>query len=178
MANYEINNIYDIATAFITDQNTTVTAKNTDSEITYIFTTNVLGKQPYSLTIHAIKKAPEKLQSASASPMSDGRIYREDKIFTKKHYGQIKLSTKTTYSISCITTEFETNLLTYTTKHEVGSALDKRQSDMNRFITRWRSKKFFNIVEMSEMRISGKLKTTDNSAQLFNMIYRLKENQK
>ena len=83
MANYEINNIYDIATAFITDQNTTVTAKNTDSEITYIFTTNVLGKQPYSLTIHAIKKAPEKLQSASASPMSDGRIYREDKIFTK-----------------------------------------------------------------------------------------------
>lgn len=178
MANYEINDIYDIATAFITDQNTTVTAKNTDSEITYVFTTNVLGKQPYSLTIHAIKKAPEKLQSASASPMSDGRIYRENKIFTKKHYGQIKLSTKTTYSISCITTEFETNLLTYTTKHEVGSALDKTQCDLRRFMTRIRCKKFFNLLDLAEKRISGQIATTDNSKQIFDMIYRLKQNTK
>ena len=110
--------------------------------------------------------------------MSDGRIYTEKRKFKKKNYGTITLSAEKEYRICGEPTKINDKLLTYTTKHEVGSALDKRQSDMNRFITRWRSKKFFNIAEMAEMRISGKLKTTDNSAQLFNMIYRLKENTK
>lgn len=178
MANYEINDIYDIATAFITDQNTTIKAKNTETELTYTFTKNGLDGHSYHLTIHAVKKSPQKLQQASAHPMSDGRIYTEHKTFTKKHYGEIKLSIENNYHINCQPTKVETNLLTYQTKNEVGSALDKKQSDMNRFITRWKSKKFFDTLELAEKRIIGKIETSDNSKQIFDMIFRLKTKQK
>lgn len=174
MANYEINDIYDIATAFITDQNTTIKAKNTETELTYTFTKNGLDEHSYHLTIHAVKKSPQKLQQASAHPMSDGRVHTEHKTFTKKHYGEIKLSIENNYHINCQPTKVETNLLTYQTKNEVGSALDKKQSDMNRFITRWKSKKFFDILNMAESRMCNKIKTTDNSAQISNMLHHIR----
>lgn len=178
MANYEINDIYDIATAFITDKNTTVTAKVSEKEINYTFTRNGLGEYPYILTISATRKAPTRTQETSAHPMSDGRVHTQKRIFKKKNYGTVNVSTQKAYNICCEPVKMKKDLLNYTTKHEVGSALDKTQCDLKRFISRMRSPKFFNIVDLAEKRIAGKIETRDNSKQIFDMMFRLKENQK
>ena len=178
MANYEINDIYDIATAFITDKNSTVTAKVSEKEINYTFTRNGLGEYPYILTISATRKAPSLTQETSAHPMSDGRVYTQKRIFKKKNYGTISVSTQKAYNICCEPVKMKKDLLNYTTKHEVGSALDKTQCDLRRFMTRIKSRKFFNLLDLAEKRISGQIATTDNSKQIFDMIYRLKENTK
>ena len=94
--------------------------------------------------------------------------------YIEKHYGEIKLKRGTASSDG-----YGTRILTeYTTKHEVGSALDKTQCDLRRFMTRIKSRKFFNLLDLAEKRISGQIATTDNSKQIFDMIYRLKENTK
>ena len=178
MANYEINDIYDIATAFITDKNTTVAAEVSEKEINYTFTRNGLGEYPHILTISATRKAPAWTQEASAHPMSDGRVYTQKRTFKKKNYGAINVSTQKNYHICCEPIKIKKDLLNYTTKHEVGSALDKTQCDLRRFVTRIRSRKFFNIVDLADKRIAGQIATSDNSKQIFDMIFRLKENQK
>ncbi len=180
MANYEINDIYDIATAFIMDKNTKIDFDQDveKDKICYKFTRHGLTDTPYCLCISATRKAPTWHQEASAHPMSDGRIHTEKRKFKKKNYGTITLSAEKEYRICGEPTKINDKLLTYTTKHEVGSALDKGQSDMNRFLTRIKSRKFFNLLDLAEKRISGQIKTTDNSKQIFDMIYRLKENTK
>lgn len=178
MTNYEIKDIYDIATAFITDKNTIVKAETSEKEIKYTFTRQGLAKHPYTLTISAIRKAPIWQQEASAHPMSDGRVYTETRRFKKKNYGTINLSTQETYNICCEPVTIGKSLLNYETKHEVGSALDKTQCDLKRFITRLRSPNFFNTLELAEKRIAGKIETSDNSKQIFDMIFRLKAKQK
>ncbi len=173
MANYEINNIYDIATAFITDQNTTVTATGRNGDIDYKFIKRGLADYPYVLSIYAKSKAPQKRREKSYISPSVGDFVR-GRTYIEKHYGEINLKRGTASSDG-----YGTRTLTeYTTKHEVGSALDKSQSDMKRFLTRIKSRKFFNLLDLAEKRISGQIKTTDNSKQIFDMIYRLKQNTK
>lgn len=173
MANYEINDIYDIATAFIMDKNTKIDFDQDveKDKICYKFTRHGLTDTPYCLCISATRKAPTWLQVADA-------IYREGRIFKIKNYGTITLSAEKEYRICGEPTKINDKLLTYTTKHEVGSALDKTQCDLRRFMTRIRCKKFFNLLDLAEKRTSGQIATTDNSKQIFDIIYRLKENTK
>lgn len=171
MANYEINDIYDIATAFIMDKNTKIDFDQDveKDKICYKFTRHGLTDTPYCLCISATRKAPTWHQEASPGYYG---------IFEKKNYGTITLSAEKEYRICGEPTKINDKLLTYTTKHEVGSALDKTQCDLRRFMTRIRCKKFFNVLDLAEKRIAGQIATTDNSKQIFDMIYRLKQNTK
>ena len=66
-------------------------------------------------------------------------------------------------------------LIRHVTKHEVGPALDVTKSDLQRFITRAKSAQFFNLLDLAAKRIANQLPTTDNSAQIYNMIYRMEQ---
>ncbi|MBQ8294409.1 MAG: hypothetical protein IJX89_03420 [Alphaproteobacteria bacterium] len=149
------NEIYDIAIAFIMDKDTQADAYISNDDILYTFTKRGLADYPYCLIISATCKAPYKIGTYPKM----------------KYKGHISLQRGTSLNP-------QHSLLDERTKHEVGSALDKTQCDLKRFITRVRSPKFFKTLDMAEKRITGKIQTTDNSAQLFNIIYRLKENQK
>lgn len=155
MTNNTINNIYDIANAFITDQDTTYETFGNNGAIGYKFIKRGLADYPYCITIYAGCGSPHKSRFG-------------DKIV---HYGTITVHRGTNSGST-------RNLLEYKTKREVGSALDKKQSDAHRFISRLMSQKFFKIVDMAEKRATGQIKTTDNSVQLSNIVYRLKENHK
>lgn len=164
--------IYDIASAFITDKDVKVSSFSRDGHLGYTFIKYGLADYPYCLTIFAEAKAPQKCREKSYLSPVEGFVPGE--IYIKKHYGEIEIKRG-----SGVGDGFGTRILTkYVTKHEVGSALDKTQSDIKRFFTRRKSPKFFEIVDMAKKRILGQIPTTDNSAQLFNMIYRMKENQK
>lgn len=164
--------IYDIASAFITDKDVQISTFGFNGDIGYTFTKYGLADYPYCLTIFAEAKAPQKCREKSYLSPVEGFVPGE--IYIKKHYGEIEIKRG-----SGVGDGFGTRiLLAYKTKHEVGTALDKTQSDIKRFFTRRKSPEFFKIVNMAEKRILGQIPTTDNSAQLYNMIYRLKENQK
>lgn len=171
MANYEINDIYDIATAFIMDKNTKIDFDQDveKDKICYKFTRHGLTDTPYCLCISATRKAPTWHQIASPGYYG---------IFEKKNYGTITLSAEKTCRMCGGPIKYNDELLTHTTKHEVGSALDKTQCDLRRFMTRIRCKKFFNVLDLAEKRIAGQIATTDNSKQIFAIIYRLKQNTK
>ncbi|MBR6598195.1 MAG: hypothetical protein IKK76_02205 [Alphaproteobacteria bacterium] len=150
--------IYDIASAFITDKDVQISTFGFNGDIGYTFTKYGLADYPYCLTIFAEAKAPQK---------------RREK-YIEKHHGKINIKRGTASGDG-----YGNRTLTeYITEHEVGSALDKTQCDMKRFFTRIQSPKFFKIVNIAEKRILGQISTADNTAQLFNMIYRLKANQK
>ncbi len=149
---------YDIAAAFITDQDTIISTFGIDGDIGYRFTRYGLAEHPYCLTIYAHAKAP-----------APERFCKKQ---IKKNHGKIIIHRGTA------TPNGTRTLLEYKTKQEVGTALDKTKSDARRFFTRIQSPKFFKLVDMAEKRISGQIQTTNNTAQLFNMIYRLKEKQK
>lgn len=150
--------IYDIASAFITDKDVQISTFGFNGDIGYTFTKYGLADYPYCLTIFAEAKAPQK---------------RSEK-YIEKHHGKINIKRGTASGDG-----YGNRTLTeYITEHEVGSALDKTQCDMKRFFTRIQSPKFFKIVNIAEKRMLGQISTTDNTAQLFNMIYRLKANQK
>lgn len=150
--------IYDIASAFITDKDVQISTFGFNGDIGYTFTKYGLADYPYCLTIFAEAKAPQK---------------RSEK-YIEKHHGKINIKRGTASGDG-----YGNRTLTeYITEHEVGSALDKTQCDMKRFFTRIQSPKFFKIVNIAEKRILGQISTADNTAQLFNMIYRLKANQK
>ncbi len=155
--------IYDITTAFITDKDVKISIFNIGNDIGYTFTKYGLADYPYCLTIFAIGKAPHKINP---------HIYETN--HKRKYYGKINVKRGTAAS----TGDGTRILFEYTTKNEVGSALDNTQNNIKRFFTRIQSPEFFNIVNMAEKRILNKLPTTNNSAQLLNMINSLKEKQK
>ena len=153
--------IYNIASAFITDRDIHIKTFSTDNNIQYMFIKYGLADYPYCLTICAERKAPHKVR-------------KNGKTYTEKHHGTINVKRGTAASDG-----YEKRvLLNYGTEHEVGSALDKTQSGIRRLFTRIQSPRFFKILNMAEKRIMGNIQTTNNSAQLYNMIYRIKENQK
>ncbi len=167
-----IKEIYDIVSTFITDKNVKVSSFSRDGHLGYTFIKYGLADYPYCLTIFAEAKAPQKCREKSYLSPVAGFVPGE--IYIKKHYGEIEIKRG-----SGVGDGFGTRiLLAYKTKHEVGTALDKTQSDIKRFFTRRKSPEFFKIVNMAEKRMLDQIPTTDNSAQLYNMIYRLKENQK
>ncbi len=165
--------IYDIVSAFITDKDVKISTFGEDGDIGYKFIKYGLADYPYCLTIYAKGKAPQKKREKNYLSPRVGDFVRGN-TYIEKHYGEITVKRGTSVSDG-----YGTRILTeYETEHEVGSALDKTQCDARRFLTRVRSPKFFRVVDMAKKRILGQIPTTDNSAQLFDMIYRLKENQK
>lgn len=165
--------IYDIASAFITDKDVQISTFGFNGDIGYTFAKYGLTDYPYCLTIFAEAKAPQKRREKSYISPCKGDFVN-GKTYTQKCYGKIEIKAGTAASDG-----YGKRILTkHTTKHEVGSALDKTQCDMKRFFTRIQSPKFFKIVNMAEKRMLGQISTADNTAQLFNMIYRLKANQK
>lgn len=165
--------IYNIASAFITDKDVQVSSFGIDGDIGYTFIKYDLENYPYCLTIFAEAKAPQKRREKGHISPRVGDFVRGEK-YIEKHHGKIEIKRGTAASDSYGTR----TLLKHTTKHEVGTALDKTQSDIKRFFTRIQSPQFFKIVNMAEKRILGQIPTMDNSVQLYNIIYRLKENQK
>ena len=61
------------------------------------------------------------------------------------------------------------------TKRNVGRAFDKKQRQIVQTGTRMLSPKFFKLVEMAEKRALNQLKTSDNSALMFNWLYRIQD---
>jgi hypothetical protein len=164
--------IYDIVSTFITDKNVKVSSFCRDGNLGYTFIRYGLADYPYCLTVYATCKAPQKRREKSYLSPFEGFVPGE--IYIEKHYGEIEIKRG-----SGVSDGYGTRiLLAHKTKHEVGTALDKTQSDIKRFFARRKSPEFFKIVNMAEKRILGQIPTTDNSAQLYNIIYRLKENQK
>ena len=165
--------IYDIASAFITDKDVQISTVGFNGDIGYTFTKYGLADYPYCLTIFAEAKAPQKRRKKGYISPRVGDFVRGEK-YIEKHHGKINIKRGTASGDG-----YGNRTLTeYITEHEVGSALDKTQCDMKRFFTRIQSPKFFKIVNMAEKRMLGQISTADNTAQLFNMIYRLKANQK
>ena len=165
--------IYDIVSAFITDKDVKISTFGEDGDIGYKFIKYGLAAYPYCLTIFAEAKAPQKRREKGYISPRAGDFVRGEK-YIEKHHGKINIKRGTASGDG-----YGNRTLTeYITEHEVGSALDKTQCDMKRFFTRIQSPKFFKIVNMAEKRMLGQISTADNTAQLFNMIYRLKVNQK
>lgn len=172
-ANKMTKEIYDIASAFITDKDVQISTFGFNGDIGYTFAKYGLADYPYCLTIFAEAKAPQKRREKSYISPCKGDFVN-GKTYTQKCYGKIEIKAGAAASDG-----YGKRILTkHTTKHEVGSALDKTQCDVRRFFTRIRSREFFKIVNMAEKRMLGQISTADNTAQLFNMIYRLKANQK
>ena len=157
---HTINEMYDIATAFITDRKTTVNVSSTENGTTYTFIRRGLEEYPYQLMIYAPKGAPEHLKY---------HPYIKD-----KKQGSIKIQRGTGVNLR----EGRT-IASAKTKHNVGRALDTKQCDIVRFGTRMLSPKFFELIEMANKRAFSKIETSDNTTQMFNLLYRIKnENQK
>ena len=157
---HTISEIYDIATAFITDRKTTVDVSSTENDTTYTFIRRGLEEYPYQLMIYAPKGAPEHL--------------KYHPYITDKKQGSIKIQRGTGVNLM----EGRT-IVSAKTKHNVGRALDKKQCDIVRFGTRMLSPKFFQLMDMANKRAFSKIETSDNTTQMFNLLYRIKnENQK
>ena len=155
-----ISEMYDIATAFITDRKTTVNVSSTENGTTYTFIRRGLAEYPYQLMIYAPKGAPEHLKY-------------HPYIIDKKQ-GSINIQRGTGINFM----EGRT-IVSAKTKHNVGRAFDKTQRDIVRFGTRMLSPKFFELIEMTNKRAFSKIETSDNTTQMFNLLYRIRnENQK
>ena len=150
MTKYKTSNAYDIATAFITDKNTTIKAHNSQGTINYTFIKYDLAEYPYCMTILAKYKAPKHKENNRGTII----VYRGTNISGMNNHR---------------------TLIRHVTKHEVGPALDVTKSDLQRFITRAKSAQFFNLLDLAAKRIANQLPTTDNSAQIYNMIYRMEQ---
>lgn len=154
---YTIKEAYNIAQAFITDHNTTVHSVVNDDRICYTFTKRFLHDRSYCLKISVERGAPQKRG-----------------ILTDYKRGHIILHRGTaTASDNHIRTLFSAY-----TDCNAGRAVDKNQSDIVRFGTRMLSPRFFKLLNMAEKRVSGKIKTADNSGEIYCKIYSIRENQK
>ena len=153
-----MTNIYDIAMAFITDRDTNINVSGNGKSLNYKFINRGLADYPYCLEITIPRGAPERL----GWPLP---------LATNKKQGIVHLHRGTA------TTDIyhERTLLSATTKHNVGRAHDPKQSDLMRFITRSMSPRFFKLVNMANQRTRCEIQTTDNTAMLYNMIYRIKQ---
>lgn len=154
---YTIKQAYDIAMAFISDCDTKVHATVNERHISYTFEKRFRTDAPYCLTIYVERGAPEK------------RGFLMD---NKRGHIMLQRGTATTSEHGART------LFSAYTDCNAGRAVDKTQSDIVRFGTRMLSPRFFKLLDMAEKRVSGKIKTMDNSGEIYMKIYRIRENQR
>ena len=157
---YSISEIYDIATAFITDRQTTVDVSNSNGHLMYKFTKRGLAEYPYTLVISAECGAPAKIPNTNQTNKKPGRVYLQRGTALSGMYGP-------------------RTIVSAETKHNVGRAIDSTQREIVQIFTYMLSPKFFQLMDMANKRAFGNIKTTNNTTQMFNLLYRIQnENQK
>ena len=149
-----ISEIYDIATAFITDRKTTVDVSYRNGHLMYKFTKRGLDEYPYTLVISAERGAPAKIPNTNQTNKKTGHVYLQRGTALSGMYGP-------------------QTIVSAETKHNVGRAIDSTQSDIVKFGTRMLSPKFFELVKLAEKRAFSKIETSDNTPQMFNLLYRI-----
>ena len=82
--------IYDIASAFITDKDVQISTFGFNGDIGYTFTKYGLADYPYCLTIFAEAKAPRKRREKGYISPRPGVFVRGEK-YIEKHYGKINI---------------------------------------------------------------------------------------
>ena len=150
---YDIKSIYDITSAFITDNDIQINATIDETAVTYTFKKNFRAGPPYLLRISVERGAPCK----------QGRFTNY-----KRGHIQLEYNHETHPSI----------LFKARTENNAGRAIDKKQCEIIQIITRLLSPRFFKLLHMAEKRIYGKIETTDNTAEIFTKIYQFRSNQK
>ncbi len=177
---HTISEMYDIATAFITDRDTTVQTSSSDNGTTYKFTKRGLAEYPHQLIVYVPKGAPERLKLKGSytfrkNPLTQKLNMRWNQPYrTDKKQGEITLQRGTGINFMDGRTIAHAE-----TKHNVGRAFDKTQRDIVRWGTRMLSPKFFELVEMANKRATNQIETKNNTTQMFNLLYRIRnENQK
>ena len=151
---YRISQVYDIATAFITDKGSFVEISQKENLIRYKFTQNLLNMGKYTLTI-------TQPIGAAVKPSKYVRCWEVD------------------YKQGVITLDGNGEKLMFAqTRHSVGKEADKKSSDAEKWLARAKSRKFFKLINMVKQRTRGNLPLQRNSKEIFNIIYRLKELQK
>ncbi len=153
---YRISQVYDIATAFITNSACAMDISKKDNAIVYTFKQTLNPEEKYTLTIY-------QPIGQTVRPQFGVRDWEVD----------YKLGT-------IILTQGNNNtpLMFAQTRHSVGKAADKSSSDVEKWLARAKSRKFFKLVDMATKRTRGEIKLTNNASQIFNIVYRLKEIQK
>lgn len=178
---YSISEIYNITAAFITDRDTKVQISDSDEDGTsYCFTKYGLANYPYQLRIYVPCGAPEDLKLKGSYTFSKNLLTGKFKMRwhqpykTDKKQGEITIQRGTGINFTGKRT-----IVSAETKHNVGRAFDKKQRQIVQTGTRMLSPNFFKLVEMAEKRALNQLKTSDNSALMFNWLYRIQnENHK
>ena len=163
---YRVSQVYDIANAFITSASSFVEITQKDNYIQYRFTQTLVNDGIYTLSItqpigSAVKREPG---------------VHEWEVVHK--LGTIALEYK---GKNLIASQEETNkkiMLFAQTRHSVGKAADKKSSDLEKLLARAKSRKFFKLIDMIKKRTCGNLPLQNNTKEIFNIIYRLKEMQK
>lgn len=155
-----IREIYDIATAFITDCKTTVDVSYNNGHLMYTFTKRGLAEYPYTLVISADRGAPAKIPHTNQTDKKTGRVYPQRGTALSGMYGP--------RTVICAEI-----------KHNVGRAIDSHQREIVQTFTYIMSPKFFQLLDMANKRTFSKIETSDNTSQMFNLLYRIQnENQK
>lgn len=151
---YRISQVYDIATAFITDAGSFVEISHKENHIQYKFTQNLLNMGKYTLTITQPIGAAVK----PSKYVHDWEVDYKQGFITLDGNGE--------------------RLLLAQTRHGVGKEADKKSSDVEKWLARAKSRKFFKLINMVKQRTRSNLPLQHNSKEIFNIIYRLKELQK
>lgn len=152
---YRISQVYDIATAFITNSACAVEVTMKDHAIVYSFKQALNPVEIYTLIIY--------------QPI--GQAVRKE-LGVRDWEVDYKLG-------NIILTQGNNNPLMFAqTRHSVGKAADKHSSDVEKWLARVKSRKFFELVDMAKKRTRGEIKLTNNVSEIFNIVYRLKELQK
>lgn len=151
---YRISQVYDIAESFITDKATQMVAEKKYYGFKYTFTKKISKDTTYTLAIHlpvgqVIKPEPG---------VRDWEV----------NYQLGKLSLMSD----------DKHLVFAQTRHSVGKAGLNTTSDLQKAFIRLKSRKFFDLIDMSNKRLRGELNLRDNSAEIFNVVYRLSQLQK
>lgn len=155
-----ISEIYDIATAFITDRQTTLEIVCNDDHTLFGFTKRGLAEYPYTLVISAEHGAPAKIPNTNQTNKKTGHVYLQRGTALSGMYGP-------------------RTIISAQTKYNVGRFFDKKQRLIVQIGTAMLSPKFFELVEMAELRAMDRIETKNNTTQMFNLLYRIQnENQK
>ncbi len=149
-----ISEIYDIATAFITDRKTTVDVSYSNGHLMYTFIKRGLAEYPHTLVISAERGAPTRIPHTNHTDKKLGRVYLQRGTALDGGTGP-------------------RTIISAQTKYNVGRALDPRQREIIQIGTRMLSPKFFELIEMANKRATNQIETKNNTTQMFNLLYRI-----
>lgn len=151
---YRISQVYDIAHNFITDRTSFMSINQTNSAIKYKFSQKFMSGDVYTLSI--------------IQPIGP---------VIKPHFSV--RDWEVDYKLGSIILEHNgQNLMLAQTRHSVGKAADKTTSDAEKWLTRIKSRKFFDLIDLVKQRTAGNLPLQNNSKEIFNIVHRLQELQK